>query len=290
MPTLAQSSQIEITKFSEHIGAEIRGLDLTQPVDEATRSLLYDAVVENIALVIRDQKFTADQFLEASRLFGEPMERPSGEYAMSELPFVHEISSEQKDRYGNRKKVGPIWHTDHTNLESPPNFTFLYGVSVPDSGGGTSLCNTREGYNRLPAALKERVDSMKTVNIMLGSAVKRGDRGLADTIAMQESLKPEPVVHPLVRTHPDTGGKAIYFNPTKTENIIGMSPEESQDFLQGLVDRLVSPDLTYTHQWQRGDLLVWDNRSSLHKANFDFDAERNHRLLYRVIGGPEVPH
>lgn len=289
MPALAQDSRIEIKKISEHIGAEIRGLDLTQPVEESTRRFLYDSVVEHIALVIRNQKFTAQQFLDASRLFGEPMERPSGEYSMSDLPFVHEISSEQKDRDGNRKRVGPVWHTDHTNLVAPPNFTFLYGVSVPDAGGGTSLCNTREGYSRLPEALKKRVDGMKTANIMLGSAVKRGDRGLADTIAMQAALKPEPIIHPLVRTHPDTGRRAIYFNPTKTENIIGMNPEESQDFLQGLADQLVSPDLVYVHKWQVGDLLVWDNRSSLHKANFDFDAERNHRLLYRVIGGPEVP-
>ena len=114
--------------------------------------------------------------------------------------------------------------------------------------------------------------------------------GLADTIAMQQKLKPQPVVHPLVRTHPDNGRKAIYFNPTKTENIIGMDPEETQDFLQGLVDRMVCPELTYTHMYRLGDLLFWDNRSALHKAEFDFDAGKYHRLLYRLIGDPEVPH
>jgi taurine dioxygenase len=290
MNVIAQERQaIRINKLSENLGAEVIGIDLNQPVDAATVQWLRQNLVEHIALVFRGQTFTADQFLAAASLFGEAMERPNGEYSMSDLPNVHEISSFQTDSKGKRKLTGPIWHTDHTNLECPPNFTALYAVELPDSGGGTSLCNLRIAYERLPGDVKKRVDAMKTANVTLGSGLKHGERGLADSLARQAAEKANPpVVHPLVRTHPENGSRSLYFNPTKTENIIGMNPDESQDFLEEMVGLMVRPELVYTHKWQHGDMLIWDNRSSLHKANFDYDPNQ-HRLLLRTIVDAERP-
>jgi taurine dioxygenase len=97
------------------------------------------------------------------------------------------------------------------------------------------------------------------------------------------------VLQPLVRTNPDNGTKALYCHPSKTENIIGMTPEDSQDFLHELIDMAIRPEFTYTHQWRLGDMLIWDNRSAMHRANFDYDPNQ-HRLLYKIIIKGEQPH
>ena len=127
---------------------------------------------------------------------------------------------------------------------------------------------------------------MTTVNVRLGSAVK--DRYNTLAIAAQQEGNVLPVLHPLVRTNPDSGRKALYFNPNKTENIVGMSPEASQELLDDLLQRVLQPEFLYTHPWRRGDMLIWDNRSAVHKANYDYDMTQR-RLLYRVIVQGERP-
>ena len=283
-PAIRPSSSLKITKLGEHVGAEATGVDLTKPIDDDTRKRLNDAVVEHIALVVRDQHFTPEQFLEASRVFGTPMVRPSGEHLLAGLPLVHQVSSRQVDKTGYAKKVGTRWHTDHTNLEAPAKYTMLYAAELPRSGGGTSVCSMRAGYQALSPALKQRIDGLKTVNVILGSAVKYYGRGLADTRATQQQLNPDPVIHPLVVTHPQNGSKALFFNPLKTENIVGMTPEDTQELLEELIATAVQPEFVYTHQWRMGDMFLWDNRASLHRAGSDYDSAKDgHRTLYRII-------
>jgi len=152
----AEKQTLKITKIKEHIGAEATGIDLREPVDEATRQRLYDAVVDNVALVIRDQTFTAAQFQAAGELFGELMEDQNRRYLAPGVPMVSTLSNRHKDSLGNQAKVNKTatWHTDHTNQEFPPNFTSLYPVALPDSGGGTGLCNMRAAYEALPDDLR----------------------------------------------------------------------------------------------------------------------------------------
>src|SRR5690606_33837974 len=139
-------------------------------------------------------------------------------------------------------------------------------VELPTKGGGgTSVADMRAGYDGLPADLKARVDAMQTVNVMVGSAVVDG-YGNTDTVVRQRSETQRDVLHPLVRTHPANGRKALYFHPSKTENIVGMSPEASQTFLDDLLEKAVRPDFVYSHQYRLGDMLLWDNRAAMHKA------------------------
>ena len=280
---------MKITKLSEHIGAEVTGIDLTKPVDAATRRALNKAVVDNIALVIRDQSLDARQFLEVGKLFGEPMDRNYLDYSVPGVPFVHEVSSRHRSKDGTVKKVGPRWHTDHTHQEYPPKHTVLYAVELPAKGGGTSIANMRAGFAALPDALKRRIDGMKTVNVIVGSAVSYEN---TDRMNDQKDKNPDPILQPLVRTNPDTGGKALYFHPHKTENIVGMDPEESQALLDELLVHALKPEYVYSHQWRLGDVLLWDNRSALHKANYDYDPKDldQHRLLYRMLIKGERPH
>ncbi len=289
MNVLAKAQTMKITKMSKHIGAEVTGIDLTKPVDADTRRRLNEAAVEHIALVIRDQKFTHRQFLDAAMLFGEPMERYFTDYGVPGVPFVHEVSSLHRSKDGSVKKTGPKWHTDHTNQEFPPKYTILHAVSLPRAGGGTSVVNMRACYDALPDDMKQRVANLQTVNVMVGSAVDKFEN--TDSMMRQKAENPPPILQPLVRTNADNGTKALYFHPNKTENIVGMGPEESQALLDDLLERAIRPEFVYSHQHRLGDMFLWDNRSALHKANYDFDPTdtTQHRLLYRVLIQGERP-
>jgi len=289
MQVLARKQAMKITKLSPHIGAEVTGLDLTQPLDEATRRSLNEAVLEHIALVIRDQHFTPRQFLEASMLFGEPMDRYYDAGRLPGVPFVHELSSLERNKDGSVPKFGPRWHTDHTNMEYPPKYTILYSVKLPRSGGTTSVANMRAGYAALPDAVKRRIDGMQTVNVMVASVMNVDDKGVMER---QKRENPKPVLQPMVRTNADDGSKALYFHPTKAENIVGMSPQESQALFDDLLHQAVRPEFVYTHTYRLGDMFLWDNRSALHRANYDYDPTDTAypRVLYRCMIKGERPY
>ena len=161
---------MQVTKLSPLIGAEVTGLDLRNPVDADTRRRLNEAVVDNVALVIRDQDFTPEQYLAAVSLFGEPMDQHFTQYALPRCPLVHEVSNRHQDKSGKRVKHGAGWHTDHTNHVRPPKNTSLYAVALPSSGGDTAVVNMRAGYDALPGDIKQKIQGMKTVNVFQGSA------------------------------------------------------------------------------------------------------------------------
>lgn len=288
MNVLAKTPVMRITKIKDHIGAEVTGVDLTKPIDEETRQRLYDAAVDNVALVIRDQKFTPTQYANAARLFGELMEDQNRRYLAPGEPMVSTLSNHNKDSQGNQAKVvkSATWHTDHTNQEFPPKFTMLYAVELPDSGGGTGVCNMRDAYEALPDDWKARIDGMKTANTLISSA--RVDIGNPDILRDQQNAKGGAMIHPLVRTHPERGTRAIWFHTGKTEKILGMEPQETQDFLAELLETAMRPEFTYVHEYTLGDMLIVDNRSALHKAGFDYDHSQ-HRLLYRALVRGERP-
>jgi taurine dioxygenase len=275
---------MQVTKLSPHIGAEVTGVDLREPIDADTRRRLNEAVVENVALVVRDQSFTPQQYLAAVSLFGDPMEQHFTQYALPDCPLVHEVSNRHQDKSGKRVKHGSGWHTDHTNHVRPPKYTCLYAVSLPSSGGDTAVVNMRAGYEALPDDIKQKIAGMKTVNVFQGSASPRSSQ----SSEAQAERKPEPVLQPLVRTHPENGTKALYFHPVKSENIVGMTPEDSQALLTELLNRSIRDEFVYRHKWRKGDMLIWDNRAALHRANFDYDPNE-HRLLYRVLVRGELP-
>ncbi len=280
-----RAAAMQVHKFSPLIGAEVTGIDLRQPIDAETRHQLNTALVENVALVIRDQDFTPPQYLAAVSLFGEPMPQHFTQYALPDCPLVHEVSNRHKDKAGNRVKHGAGWHTDHTNHLRPPKYTCLFAVSLPSSGGDTAVVNMRAAYESLPGDMQQTLHGMKTVNVFQGSAAANYSGQSADA---QAERKPKPVLQPLVRVHPDSGKKALYFHPVKTENIVGMSPANSQKLLNDLLERSIRDEFIYRHKWRKGDMLIWDNRAAMHKAHFDYDPNE-FRLLYRVLVRGELP-
>jgi alpha-ketoglutarate-dependent taurine dioxygenase len=286
----ALTETMKITKLKEQIGAIVTGVDLAAPIDAATQKQLYDAVVENVVLVIRGQKhLTPAQLQAAGELFGELMEDQNRRYLVDGFPLISVLDNRHKDSKGQPAKMAgnATWHTDHTNQERPPKFTMLYAVAVPEKGGETSVCNSRAAYEALPEDLKRKIDGMKTENTLISSA--RFKNANPDIVKDQlESTKP-PTIHPLVRTHPDTGTKAVWFHKSKTETVTGLTPEETQEFLQDLTDKITQPQFCYAHQYQPGDLLIIDDRASLHKAGFAADPDQ-HRRVYRMLVRGDRPH
>ena len=282
MSEVAEARTMKVTKIKEHIGAEVTGIDLREPIDAETRQRLYDAVVDHAVLVIRGQKFDAAQYQAAAELFGVLMEDQNRRYLVDGLPLVSVLSNRHKDSQGNPAKVGKnaTWHTDHTNKERPPNFTMLYPVALPDKGGGTSVCNMRAAYEALPDEWKHRITDMKTACTLISSA--RFQIANPDILREQQESKVPPTIQPLVRTHPDRGTKAIWFHKGKTEKILGMEPAETQAFLDELLEVAIRPEFVYVHEYKLGDMLIIDNRSCMHKAGFDYDHSQ-HRMLYRIL-------
>jgi len=282
MSALAKEQSMRITKIQAHVGAEVTGVDLRYPLDNSTRQKIYDALVENIALVIRDQDLTATDYRVAMEQFGELMEDQNRLYLAEGEPLVSVLSNRLKASDGKLAKVGAnaTWHTDHTNQERPPKFTCLYAVELPDSGGGTSVCNTRAAYEALPTEKRAQLEGMKTENTLISSA--RFNIANPDILAAQKASTKPPMVHPLVRTHPDTGTKAIWFHKSKTETVTGLNAPDTQDFLEGLLETAIRPEFEYLHEWKLGDMLMIDNRAAMHKAGHDYD-HNQHRHLYRIL-------
>jgi taurine dioxygenase len=273
-----------ITPLTPHTGAEVRGLDLNDGVGAETRRALNRAFVDHHVLVIRGQAFTPPQFLAAAQVFGELFQHDKREMHVPGYPQIYYVSNEQTVP-GKRYISGETFHTDHSNHPSPPKATLLFSVSLPHQGGDTQYVNMHAAYDDLPAATKERIDGLKAVHVYLSKYSPRALRPLSDD---SSRLVPPPGVHPLVRTHPENGRKALYLNPVRIESIEGMADDEALDLVAQLMTHAIQAKYEYRHRWHLGDMVIWDNRSVIHKANPDYDMSER-RYLYRLMLQGEAP-
>ena len=258
---------LSVTPLHPSLGASVAGVDLSRPVDEATRTALNHALAEHLALVFHDQTLTPDQYLAAAGVFGPPMRQHYSQHNMPDYPDIGLIWHRNGQRPAER------WHTDHTNRERPPAATILYGVEIPAEGGGTSVANMRAAYNALPKADQTRLATLKTVN---------GLDGHEDTRPEDIEAFGKPILHPMVRTHPLHGSRAVYFHIGKARQIEGMSAGDSRAYMEDLLDRMIRPEIVYHHAWRKGDVLVIDDRATMHRAHGDYD-RRQSRVLWRII-------
>ncbi|MGA9014270.1 MAG: TauD/TfdA family dioxygenase [Acetobacteraceae bacterium] len=274
-----------INSLSPHTGAEVSGVDLTQPIDVEQRERLRRAFVEHSVLVFRDQHLSPHQLLNAVLLFGEVFPQHNTRFALPECPDIHYISNQDFYTDGRRYIPGEGYHTDHSNAAEPPKATVLHAVQLPDHGGDTQFVNMYRAYDDLSAAIRQRIDGLRAVHVYQSRHSERKLMALSD--AARQKV-PDAVAHPLVRTHPESGRKAIYLNPIRTEGIVGMEEAEALSLLDELLTHATQPQYEYRHQWHRGDMVMWDNRCLLHKANGDYDMDQV-RYLYRVMLKGDVP-
>src|SRR5690348_8035511 len=259
---------LRIEPLHPTLGALVSGVDLAAPIDAATSHALGQALADHLALVFRDQSLTPAAYLAAAAAFGPPMPQHYSQHNMPDFPLIGLVW------HRNGQQPAERWHTDHTNRERPPAATLLYGVEIPPAGGGTSVATMRAAYAALPEAERQRLETLRTVNSL--------DTGKTDTLAEDWEKYSKPIVHPMVRTHPVHGSRAVFFHITKTLHIEGMSPEASRAYLSDLIDRMIRPEIVYTHSWRKGDVLVIDDRATMHRAHGDYDRSES-RVLWRII-------
>ena len=276
---------IAINRLTEHTGTEIRGINLSLPVDDETRARLNRAFAERSVLVIRGQSLTPHQLLAAVNLFGDVFPQHNTKFALLECPQIHYISNQDKFPDGRRYIPGEGWHTDHSNDVRPPKATVLHAVTLPKNGGDTQFANMAAAFDALPETMRQRLHGLIGIHVYQSSHSARKLMSLPD--AAKERV-PNAVLHPIIRTHPETGRESIYLNPIRIEGILGLDHKEALPLLDELLAHATAPRFEYRHKWEQGDIVMWDNRIVLHKANGDYNMDEL-RYLYRVMLKGTVP-
>ncbi len=271
---------ISVTPLSDVMGAEITGLDLREPMDERTKAEVNDAFLEYLVVCFRDQSFDKQGFLNAAHQFGNTHPHIYRHLRLKDFPDISIVSNEDKDVHGTGKKFkrAAHFHSDESYKQIPSKATLLYAVTIPPKGGNTKYVNMYKAYETLPDETKKRIDGRKAVQRFLTS---NPDVQLA-TLTEEEKAEVPDVIHPIARTHPETGRKAIFVNAARAEYIVDMDPDESKELLQEVYDHSLKPEFQYHHQWRVGDLVMWDNRCTLHAATYDLEPDVE-RVLYRTL-------
>ena len=275
----------EITPLSPHTGAEVRGIDLRRPIDGAIRGHLNRVFVDRSVLVIRDQNLSAPEFLRAMQMFGDIFPQHNPRFQVPECPMIHYISNQDRYDDGTVYIPGEGYHTDHSNDARPPKATALHAVKLPGSGGDTQFINMCEAYAALPEQAKRRIDGLKARHVYQS---RHSARKLMRLPKEKRSVIAACVIHPLVRTHPESGRKALYINPIRIEEIVGMADSQALPLLDELLEHSTQLKFEYRHKWKSGDVVIWDNRCLMHKANGDYPVDQV-RYLYRLMLRGETP-
>jgi len=277
---------LSLEKLGEALGAAATGIDLSRPLDGATTDTLHRALLDNLVLCIRDQSLTPGAYLAAMQAFGRPLPQVRIASRHPEIPEIMILSSEDRDVMGDGKRlvVGAHWHSDDSYKAVPCSLTMLYGVEVPETGGDTQFTNMYRAYDDLSPEMKRRIGDLKVVH-----SYDSPRKGTAiATLRADEAAQLPDVVHPLVRRHPETHRQALYMNPNRMSHIVGMERAESNRLLDELVQHAIQLQYQYRHKWRRGDIVIWDNRCTMHKANADYPAGAR-RLMHRIIVEGTVP-
>ena len=278
---------LEIKRLSDALGAEVTGLDPTDvSPDEGAR--LSDAFLEYHLLCIRSVPLNASDFVRFSRIFGEPKLHVLKRNRLADVPEVtlmdstyHTPADKPNDLAQDRRSA---WHTDDSYLEVPAKATLLQGISVPESGGQTRFCNTRLALSALPESEAEQFSGLKVVH---GYDTQRAPARAKKRTQDEQEQTPE-VVHPLIRTHEDTGAGAFFFNPNRTDRVVGMERRESDRLLDRVYEQITQNRFRYDHEWRAGDILVWDNRCLVHSVNMDFSVGQQ-RIHHRILISGDRP-
>jgi alpha-ketoglutarate-dependent taurine dioxygenase len=270
-----------VRPLSPALGAEIVGVDLGQEIDDRTFAQIRDAWHQHLVILLRDQELNEEDQVRFAEKFGPPAVIHTKQFVRNH-PAVMLISNIREDG----KPIGALpdgemhFHTDQCHQERPAMASMLYAIEVPRAGGNTLFANGYKAYETLPDALKLRIAGRKALNAYDydTAAMKRGTR-LAEGVPS--------CVHPVVRTHPATGRKALYVNRLMTVRIEGLPADESDELLDALFAHQERREFVYEHVWRPGDLLMWDNRCTLH-ARTDFSPDER-RLMRRVTILGEKP-
>jgi taurine dioxygenase len=280
-------SKLEIVPMTRHIGAEVRGLDLKRPLVDADKSAINQAWLDHIVLVFPGQALSQEDLVRVTGYFGEigelrrpPKYFPAGFSKI--LPNIMLISNirENGEPIGALPDGEMMFHHDMIHAPIPHKATLLYSVEIPASGGDTLFASGYAAYDTLEPGIRARLEGRKAHHHYNYGSTKKGDGHGVEAFG--------EAIHPVFRTHEDTGRKAVYVNRLMTIGIEGMPADESGPLLEAVFDHAEKPEFVYAHKWRIGDVVLWDNRCSSH-ARSDFPAAERRLMLRTTVKGKVAP-
>jgi taurine dioxygenase len=271
---------IEVQPVSGSLGAEILGVNVATAPGGEVISEIRQAFLDHLVIFFRDQKLTPHEQLAFARRFGEPMEYPQLK-GLPECPLITPVLKLEHERVN----FGGVWHSDTTYLTQPPMASMLYALEIPPYGGDTLFANQYQAYETLSDGLRNVLDGLTGVNSSTkADASKTREERLKEAGVEVKVLVGE---HPVVRTHPETGRRALYLNIGHTAHFKGWTEEESRPLLEYLWHHQVRPEFTCRFRWQPGSIAFWDNRCVQHNAVNDYQGFR--RVMHRVTLAGDTP-
>jgi taurine dioxygenase len=276
------------SRLSPAGGVAITGVDLSRPLSPPLRQRICEAFLVHHVVVFRDQELSRQAQFAFTANFGE-VEDPEARRAQGKRRLVAHVIS-NLDGAGNPvdRSSSAVsnyhWHTDKSYYSTPPSMTTLYGVELPLAGGDTEFANTALGYAALPEAIKRRIAPLRVV-FRWGATLGQPFDPLASA---GQPGDPSSVDHPLVRTHPETGVRALYIG-NHASHVLGLPAADGASLLRELLAHTTRPEFVYRHRWRKGDLVMWDNCCLLHRAVANYELDKERRILHRTIVRGTVP-
>jgi taurine dioxygenase len=268
------------------LGAEVRGLDIAAGVDDATLSELIAAWETHSVIVLRGQRIDDAALIEFSERLGEldpPGPNPYGEPIHPRYPELNVISNivENGRPIGNLGDGEAVWHADMTYTDNPPKGALLYALELPSEGGNTQFASMRRAFDTLPDSLRDRIRGLRAIHDASHNSAGMRRQGYAEVTNVRDTPGAR---HPIVRTDPRNGSRSLFLGRRPRSYILGMEVDESEALLDELWAHATQESLVFTHRWEMGDLLIWDNLSVLHRRDA-FDGNERRRLHRAQLKG-----
>jgi taurine dioxygenase len=277
-----QRVTIEVRRVAGALGAEVLGVDLSRPLEEEVVIALRRAWLEHLVLFFRDQALTPEQYMAFARRLGKPIEYPFVK-GIDGFPEIIEVKKLEHETVN----FGGIWHSDTAYLTEPPMASMLLAREVPPFGGDTLFANMYLAYETLSEGMRALIDGLRAVNSSAKADVSRTREDRIQSDGRADGKKEYVAEHPVVRTHPETGRKALYVNVAHTVRFTGMTEEESTPLLDYLFAHQVRPEHTCRFAWQPGSIALWDNRCTQHNPVNDYHGFR--RVMHRITLAGDRP-
>lgn len=280
-------ASLTVRKLTRHIGAQIDGIDLSRPMTDEQFQDINDTLVTHGVIVMRDQDLPPKMHVDFASRFGKLVGHVVKRFGLEEYPEVTLISNvvnEKGEKIG-ADRAGMVWHSDMSYMPRPVLGSMLYGVECPDQGANTEFASMFAAHDALPETLREHLAGLRGVH----DYAWHYETYLAHRppLTNEEKAKTPPVTHPALRTHPVTGRRAVYLGEGLTRTIEGMVEDDGRKLVVEVSQFSTQPEFVYSHKWQVGDLVMWDNRSTMHRAT-EFD-NRQRRLMRRTTVEGDIP-
>ena len=277
-----RNTTLEIRPIAGALGAELHGVNLAEDLTEAMVAQIRQALLDNLVIFFRDQDLPPARFAAFAKCFGTPIEYPfvKGIEGFPEIIAVAKLEHEKVN-------FGGIWHSDTTYLQQPPMGSMLVALEVPDYGGDTLFANQYMAYETLSPGMRRFLDGATGVSTSAKADVSRTREDRIKSDGTEAALQPLSAEHPAVRTHPETGRRALYVNVAHTARFSDMTEEESAPILNYLFQHQSRPEFTCRFRWEKGSVAFWDNRCAQNNPINDYHGFR--RVMHRITLAGDTP-